>query len=159
MADILLLKSDNVEMNQYALNYLVKIFYGFNLMRLCTWNTILILAIVSLKRWISTSHGGILCCNRCIPSLVWNLEIHLYPEDGGKWFLRNVFIYLMLLQDGTSRPSTWRRFSLKPSLQGRETDADGCLNKLIDVAVIVKWTKFILIYNLCLGHIPIIWVL
>jgi len=43
--------------------------------------------------------------------------------------------------------------SLKPASQGTETDADGCLIKLIGVAVIVKLTEFILIYSLCFGGV------
>jgi len=55
--------------------------------------------------------------------------------------------------------ATRRHFSLKPALHGAERDADGRLKKLIAVAAIVKWTEFVLIWNLCLGRFPIISVL
>jgi hypothetical protein len=58
---------------------------------------------------------------------------------------------LMLLQDGRSSPSTWCRFSLTIALQGIETDADGCLKRLIGVAVIIQCTAFFFIYNLVWG--------
>jgi hypothetical protein len=122
-------------------------------MQLGKWNMILFLAIVLLKHWISTSLGGILCCDRCIPSLVWNLEIHLYREDGGKTFLRNVFIHRCCYKTEHPLPvldaaSIWNQ----PYKEQKQTLMVVWKNWL------VYWTEFIAINNHCLGRFPIIWV-